>query len=444
MARTISARLASAEIIAAILRQQGSLNTLLPAFSEKVNSRDRAFLKELCYGTLRSFPRIDCIMSVLLKKPLREKDYDLYGVIATAIHQLDETRVPAHAAINEAVATTLLLNKNWARGLVNGVLRNYQRQRKQLQNDPALTSLIPYQTAHPEWLVKLWQQDWPNNWQAIIDANNSHPPMTLRINTRLTSRDAYHQQLVDAGIHASATDYSRDGLTLATPAPVESLPGFEKGWCSVQDEAAQLAAFILRPSNNERVLDACCAPGGKFCHLIEMIGEGGEVHGVELDQQRLARVDQNYTRLFKDCSDLPRVATFCATAADPEHWWDGAPYQKILLDAPCSATGVIRRNPDIKLLRSTKQVAELASLQLHLLQSLWPLLAEGGQLLYATCSTLKQENDRVIAQFLEKNTNVSMCRIAGEWGIATEYGRQLFPQQDGPDGFYYALLQKRS
>ena len=444
MAQTLSPRQASAEIIAAILRQQGSLNTLLPAYSEKVLSRDRAFLKELCYGTLRNFPRIDCIMSALLKKPLREKDYDLYGVIATAIHQLDETRVPAHAAINEAVATTLALNKKWARGLVNGVLRNYQRQQAHLINDPSLTQSIPFQTSHPLWLVKRWQQDWPENWQEIIAANNSHPPMTLRINTRLTSREAYHQQLAEAGIHASTSDYSPAGLTLESPVPVESLPGFEKGLCIVQDEAAQLAAYILRPGKNERVLDACCAPGGKFCHLIEMMGEGGEAQGVELDQRRLERFEQNRERLFQDCSDLPRVRTFCANSGEPQDWWDGTPYQKILLDAPCSATGVIRRNPDIKLLRSSTQVSELALLQLHLLQSLWPLLAEGGQLLYATCSTLAEENDRVIEQFLDKTTNASMCPLQVEWGMATKYGQQLFPAPNGPDGFYYALLQKIS
>ncbi|MCL4135839.1 UNVERIFIED_CONTAM: hypothetical protein GTU68_046671, partial [Idotea baltica] len=421
--QSVNVRIAAARIITAVLRDEGSLNTLLPAYTAKVDERDRGLLQQLCYGTLRYYPRLAAYLNLLLSKPFKAKDKDLEAVLACSIYQLLETRVPSHAAVNEAVTTCKALKKLWAKGLVNAVLRRFLREREEL--DSTLENDQAFKTAHPIWLVELWREAWPDQLANIIAANNAQPPMTLRVNQSHSNPTNYLKELATANIEASATLFSPDGITLKNPQDVLALPGFTEGNISVQDEAAQLSAHLLALQPGQRILDACCAPGGKTCHILEQVKNDADVVALDIAATRLERVEENLERLGL------QAALVTADAVDTNTWWDGKPFDRILLDAPCSATGVIRRHPDVKLLRKSTDIAKLAELQLTLLNALWPLLKEDGILLYATCSTLPQENDQVILSFLNSNRSME-----------TTAGRQLFPEVGGHDGFYYALLRK--
>lgn len=445
----MNVRVAAARVVTAVLQDEGSLSTLLPTYLSKVAERDRSLLQQLCYGTLRYYPRIDVYLNQLLTKPFKAKDKDIEAVLACSIYQLLETRIPSHAAVNEAVAACKALKKLWAKGLVNAVLRRLLREREQL--DKALEKSQVFKTLHPKWLVKLWRDTWPNQFENIISGNNSQAPMTLRVNQRKNNRAEYLSMLQSAGIEASATQHSPSGITLKKPQDVAALPGFSEGAVSVQDEAAQLSAYLLNPKAGERILDACCAPGGKTCHILELVDNNAEIVALDISSKRLERVEENLERL-----DL-QAALIGADASDTTSWWDGQPFDRILLDAPCSATGVIRRHPDVKLLRKPADIAKLAELQLTLLNALWPLLKENGTLLYATCSILPEENDQVVLKFLDTTKNASLHALNLELksleslntesqklnvGIDTPTGHQLFPQLGGHDGFYYALLKK--
>lgn len=430
----MNVRVAAAKIIASVLQDEGSLSTLLPIYSAKVAEKDRGLLQQLCYGTLRYYPKISCYLAQLLTKPFKTKDQDLEALLACSIYQLLETRVPQHAAVNEAVAGCKALKKLWAKGLVNAVLRRFTREQSAL--DDALKDNAEFLTAHPHWLLSAWDSAWPDQRESIVEANNTQPPMTLRVNSRHVTRDDYLNKLQSADIEGTLTTYSEDGVTLKNPQDVASLPGFAEGDVSVQDEAAQLAAQLLAAKPGQRVLDACCAPGGKTCHILELLDNKSEVVALDISEARLERVEENLDRLGL------QAELIAADAADTDSWWDNILFDRILLDAPCSATGVIRRHPDVKLLRKPTDVDKLAALQLELLEALWPLLAEGGALLYATCSTLPQENDQVVLEFTRTTNNVSIEQIKIEAGIETANGRQLLPKTDGHDGFYYALLKK--
>ncbi|MDP6190974.1 MAG: 16S rRNA (cytosine(967)-C(5))-methyltransferase RsmB, partial [Gammaproteobacteria bacterium] len=287
---------------------------------------------------------------------------------------------------------------------------------------------------HPHWLQLKLANHWPDNWQAILAANDQQAPMTLRVNQRHHTATEYLALLEQANMGAKACAFSPWGVQLANPCQVDALPGFAEGWVSVQDEAPQLAPSLLDLHTGHRVLDACAAPGGKTGHLLEVADV--QVTAVELEERRLGRLHENLQRLQLTAEVI------CADASQPDTWWDGQAFDRILLDAPCSATGVIRRNPDIKLLRSNEDITRLAQLQLTLLQQLWPTLAPGGLMLYATCSVLRQENERIIKRFLQAQQDASQETIIANWGQATDYGRQLFPQPEGHDGFYYAVLKK--
>jgi len=440
----VNVRVAAARVITAVLQDEGSLSSLLPMYLNKVDERDRSLLQQLCYGTLRYYPRIDVYLSQLLTKPFKTKDKDIEAVLACSIYQLLETRIPSHAAVNEAVAACKALKKLWAKGLVNAVLRRLLREKDQL--DTTLEKSQAFKTLHPKWLVKLWRDTWPDQFENIISNNNTQPPMTLRVNQRKNNRIEYLSMLQSAGIEASATQHSPSGITLKKPQDVATLPCFSEGAISVQDEAAQLSAHLLSPKTGERILDACCAPGGKTCHILELVDNNAEVIALDISSKRLERVEENLERL-----EL-QAALIGADATDTNSWWDGQSFDRILLDAPCSATGVIRRHPDVKLLRKPADIAKLAELQLKLLNALWPLLKENGTLLYATCSILPEENDQVILKFLDAKKNASLQALNLELnhlesqkldvGIDTPAGHQLFPQVGGHDGFYYALLKK--
>lgn len=427
-------RLAAARALAAVLSGKASLNSSLPAQLDKVEARDRGLVQDLAFGTARWQPRLSALAERLLQKPFKSADADVNALMLVGLYQLFYTRVPEHAAIGETVGCADKLKKPWAKGLLNAVLRRAQREGQaifaELERDPVV------RTAHPRWLQKSLKAFWPEQWEAICAANNAHPPMILRVNRRHHQRDAYLGLLRDAGIEAAPCRFSRDGIVLAEACDVRNLPGFNQGWISVQDEAAQLAADLLELAPGQRVLDACCAPGGKTCHLLEAEEKLAGVVAIDLEAKRLTRVRENLDRLGLDAQLI------ACDARDTANWWDGKGFQRILLDAPCSATGVIRRHPDIKLTRQADDIAALASLQGELLDALWPTLEVGGMLLYATCSTLPTENTEVIAAFLDRTPGARELDLATDAGIRQPHGRQLLAQEGGHDGFYYAKLIK--
>ncbi|MHC8330506.1 16S rRNA (cytosine(967)-C(5))-methyltransferase RsmB [Pseudomonas sp. LB3P25] len=427
-------RLAAAKALAAVLNGKASLNSSLPTQMDKVEDRDRGFTQDLAFGTARWQPRLSALAAKLLQKPFKAADADVEALLLVGLYQLLYTRVPAHAAIGETVGCADKLKKPWAKALLNAVLRRAQRESEallaELEHDPVV------RTAHPRWLQKSLKAFWPEQWEAICAANNAHPPMILRVNRRHHSRDAYLELLTAAGIAATPCTYSQDGIILDAATDVRSLPGFAEGWISVQDEAAQLAADLLDLAPGQRVLDACCAPGGKTCHILEAEPALAGVVAVDLEAKRLVRVRENLARLGLSAELI------AADGRDTATWWDGKPFQRILLDAPCSATGVIRRHPDIKLTRQPDDIAALAVLQGELLDALWITLEVGGILLYATCSTLPTENTEVIKAFLARTPGARELDLATQAGIKQPHGRQLLAQDGGHDGFYYAKLIK--
>ncbi|WP_442111111.1 16S rRNA (cytosine(967)-C(5))-methyltransferase RsmB [Pseudomonas sp. NUPR-001] len=427
-------RLAAARALAAVLSGKASLNSSLPAQLDKVEVRDRGLTQDLAFGTARWQPRLSALAERLLQKPFKKADADVEALMLVGLYQLLYTRIPAHAAIGETVGCADKLKKPWAKALLNAVLRRAQRESSdilaELERDPVV------RTAHPRWLQKSLKAFWPEQWEAICAANNAHPPMILRVNRRHHNRETYLQLLHDAGIEASACQFSADGILLAQACDVRSLPGFDQGWISVQDEAAQLAADLLDLAPGQRVLDACCAPGGKTCHVLEAEAKLDAVVAIDLEAKRLTRVRENLDRLGLDAQLI------ACDARDTASWWDGKGFQRILLDAPCSATGVIRRHPDIKLTRQADDIAALAALQGELLDALWPTLEVGGILLYATCSTLPTENTEVIEAFLARTPGARELDLATQAGVRQPHGRQLLAQEGGHDGFYYAKLIK--
>ena len=432
-------RLAAARALASVLNGKASLGSSLPPLLERVDARDRSLAQDLAFGAARWQPRLSLLAEKLLQKPFKAADRDVEALLLVGLYQLFYTRIPAHAAIGETVACVDTLKKTSLKGLLNAVLRNAQREGEaiftSLERDPVL------HTAHPRWLQKALKAHWPEHWQAICAANNAHPPLILRANRRHGSRDAYLAELRNAGIDAEPCTYSRDGIRLLTAQDVKTLPGFAEGRVSVQDEAAQLAADLLDLAPGQRVLDACAAPGGKTCHLLEAEAGLSEVVALDLEPNRLLRVRENLDRLQLDATLI------AADGRDTAHWWDGKPFQRILLDAPCSATGVIRRHPDIKLTRQPDDIEALAKLQGELLEALWTTLEVGGVLLYATCSVLPPENSDTLAAFLARTPGARELDIAAApgqpiAGLKPAHGRQLLPQVDGHDGFYYAKLIK--
>lgn len=425
-------RALAAQVLTPLLRNQGSLNTQFSAVEKRCPEKDRGLLRELCYGSMRFYPQLNAILKVLQNRPFKYKDMEIRALALIGLYQLIHTRIPGHAAINESVEASKQLNKQGAGKLINAILRRFQREQAEIEQ--SLQSDDSYRFNHPEWMIAKLKNNWPDHWQQILDANNQQAPLTLRVNQRATNRDDYQQQLSQV-VESEPTPYSPHGLRLAESVNVEMLPGYKVGAFSVQDEAAQLSAQLLDLKPDQRVLDACAAPGGKLCHILETEPKLQSVDAVELEEKRCQRIRENLQRL--------RVkANLIIADASKQAWWDGDLYDRILLDAPCSATGVIRRNPDIKYLRKGEDIHEISTLQSAILENCWSMLKPGGKLLYATCSIFPQENERLVGRFVTQNTDAKHIKIEAEWGLEREYGRQLFPQENGHDGFYYALLQK--
>lgn len=427
-------RALAAQALAPLLRHQGSLKTLMPAALDNCPERDRALLQNLCYGVMRYQPQLSRVSRQLLKKPFGARDYDVLALLWVGLFQLEHLRIPEHAAISETVDATDALKKSWAKGLINATLRRYQREAEQLK--AKLSEDEIYQYNHPQWFISKLQHNWPDQWQQILQQNNESAPMTLRVNRSRVSRETYLDELFDEGTSAQVTTFSNDGIQLETPCDVYSLPGFHEGEVSVQDEAAQLSAELLDLGPGHRFLDACAAPGGKLCHALENQPHLASATAIELEASRATRIADNLERIRQE-------ANVIVGDASRQDWWNGEAFDRILVDAPCSATGVIRRNPDIKYLRKGEDIATLSNLQLAVLKNCWQMLAAGGRLVYATCSIFPQENERLLKRFFAEVTDATHIPIDADWGIECDYGRQLFPQANGHDGFYYAVLEKQ-
>ncbi len=428
----MNTRQVAARVLTRVLQDGQSLTAALDAALPSVElDKDRAFIQALCYGVCRYFYRLDFILSELLTKPL--KDVEVKSLALVGLYQLNYMRVKSYAAVSETVLATR--KKPWAKALINALLRSYLRDQVSLEQkaDAMQWSAI----SHPKWLVKQIELDWSDQAKSVFVENNQQPPMALRVNLSQISQADYLQQLTEKSIEATAVDFCPSAIVLKQSVSVDLLPGFAQGLVSVQDVAAQLAAGLLNVQAGQRVLDVCAAPGGKAAHILESQQRIKRLVAVDIDESRMRRVSENILRL-NFSADL-----VVGDAANPEAWWDGEVFDRILLDVPCSALGVIRRHPDIKLLRKPEDIQALRDVQQRILKAVWPLLASDGVMLYATCSILKQENEQQIAVFLDEHPDAVEVPIAADWGFAVSHGRQILPGDSAMDGFYYALIKKQ-
>ena len=424
-------RLAALHALSEVLDDNKNLGDS-KALSSLIDSRNNALARNLAYGVLRWLGALEWIASQLLSKPLKKREIEVKRLILLGLQQLWHDQTASHAAVNETAECARLLGKPWAVGLINAVLRRFQREQQAILEKLQQSGK---QFAHPAWLLTEIQNDWPAQWQEIVDANNRQAPLWLRINRRQADETVLRNELKSAGFELSDHEFASDAICINPAAGVANIPGFEKGWLSVQDPAAQLARDLLDPQSGERILDACAAPGGKTAHLLEAC-DGIELTALDRQARRLEQVNENLLRLGL------KTETLAADATDTQSWWKGEKFHKILLDAPCSATGVIRRHPEIKWLRTSMQVDKVVQTQADLLKALWPLLEPGGLLVYATCSILKRENSQQIQRFLKHHPDAVLNVPVVEWGEADPYGRQILPGAAGMDGFFYAVLRK--
>ncbi len=430
-------RATAAEVVDDVVKAGRSLDAALEAREPRVPPDDLSLLRLLSYGVLRQHWRLMFWIGRLVDRPLRSRDSVINQLLAVGLYQLGETRIPDHAVVSQTVEAARTLRGPKLASLVNAILRRALRDRI-FDEEPSNPEAVH---DHPEWLLDALERDWPGDWQDIVAANNSRAPMWLRVNPAFGPAADYVAALDDAGIESQLLDQAPQAVRLAEPQPVDALPGFPQGQVSVQDAAAQVAAPWLLDGIEGRVLDACAAPGGKTGHILEL--GGAEVTAVEIDNSRLAAVADNLDRLGFDATLI------AGDASNPQEWWDEEPYAAILLDAPCSASGVIRRHPDIKHLRRASDIERLAALQGTMLDALWPLLAPGGRLLYVTCSVLAAENDNVVSGFLARTPDAREEDVLQDYNIRDlmrdkACGCQILPGTAGMDGFYFAGLVKVS
>lgn len=433
-------RSVAAIALAAVLGDGYSLDTALEDLPKQLaEPRQRAFCQALCYGVMRYLPYLQAILEQLLRHPIKKRDSDIQALLLSGLYQHLYMQVPPHAATAATVQAAYELGKGRAAGLINAVLRNFARRRETLlQTLENGNQAAVY--AHPPWLFEKIRKDWSQHWQAIMEEANRQAPMSLRVNRQKITRSAYLQMLRDHGMEAKEGDFGADTLRLEQAKAVEALPGFAQGLVSVQDEAAQLAVDLLNLDDtgltaNIRVLDACAAPGGKAAHILE---RRPDVHLLALEREpaRIPRLENTLQRLQLNAK------IHCGDASLPGTWWDGGAFDRVLLDAPCSGSGVIRRHPDIKYLRRASDIDTLAQDQKILLDTCWSLLKRGGLLLYATCSILTQENQRQVAAFLQRHPDATDKSPEIQWGHRMEPGLQILPGEHYMDGFYYACLEK--
>ncbi len=433
----------AARIVCDVNRNGKSLDALL--LHTAGSPQERGLLRSLVYGTIRWQLRLEPALDRLLVQPQKELDPELRALLLVGLFQLLHTDIASHAAVAETVEATRTLRQSRAAGLINAVLRRCQRE--MLELNAHLNADVATRTAHPVWLADALKKDWPERSSSILEANNAHPPMWLRVNTRKSTVEDYLLKLRAVGQDAERSAYAPEALRLQVPVDVRTLPGFEAGEVSVQDAAAQLAARLLAPKPGDRVLDACAAPGGKTCHLLEIYPDIGAMTALDIAADRLRKVRENLDRLGLS------AAVQAGDASDPDAWWDKQRFDRILLDVPCSATGVIRRHPDIKLLRRPDDIADLAHRQAPMLRRIWPLLAPNGRLLYASCSALRAETSDIVSAFLAEQPDAVDLTAAAYLDLqvpppetsisATRPGLSIGAGEAQMDGFYYACLGKR-
>ena len=431
----LSTRAVAAQVILQVMDEGKSLSALIPEVQFSVKAPDLPLLQEICFGVCRVLPRLEQIIKRLVDKPLKGKMRIVHCLLLVGLYQLLYMRVPAHAAVDEVVNATKSLKADSFRGLVNGVLRRFLREQE------GILAIVDkhWQTMHPEWFVNKLKKVYPN-WREIIDANNQKPPMWLRVNSQKNSAENYRTLLAEAGISAETCEHPH-ALRLDSPIAVQKLPHFAEGAVTVQDLSAQWAAMLLEPQNGEWILDACAAPGGKTTHILELAPQSNVI-ALDVEVHRLKRVEEKLERLNQ------QAIVVGGDAAKPDKWLaeigkSEVVFDKILLDAPCSATGVIRRHPDIKWLRQETDIAQLAELQKKILHALWAKLKPNGILLYATCSVLPEENHDQIQGFLNEQADAELLPLPFS-DDKSAVGFQFIPQASGGDGFYYAKLCKRA
>jgi 16S rRNA (cytosine967-C5)-methyltransferase len=428
-------RAAAARAILAVRFEGLSLKAALPrALEDLGDARDRALCEAICFEAARWSQRYERLLEKLTQRPLPPSARVVHALLLAGLAQLDAMRLADYAAISSTAEAARLLKQPRHVGFVNAVLRRYARERDEL--DAALGDSDNVRYSHPRWLALALRRDWSEQADAILDANNHAGPMWLRVNLARVTRDDYLAQLRAVDIEAEPSSIAPSALRLDAGTSPTRLPGWDAGLVSVQDVSAQLTALALDAQPGERILDACCAPGGKTAHILERT-PAVKMLGLDVDANRLQRVRENLLRLGLGAE------LRAGDAGTPDAWWDRVKFHRILLDAPCSGTGVIRRQPDIKLHRRAADVVGLTALQARLLDAAWPMLAVGGRLVYATCSILKDENERQIDAFLARTPDAVAVALPDSFGHASGAGRQRLPGQDDGDGFFHAVLEKR-
>lgn len=428
-------RALAAKCCYAVIDQGRSLSDELPKQQDKLIGKDKGLLQEICYGVLRYLPELEHDVRQLMQKPLTGKQRVFHFLLLVGVYQIKYMRIPDHAAINETVAATSILKNRHMKALINGVLRNFVRATQSNQQQKPIADAVKYN--HPGWFIKKLQLGYPDNWQKILEANQQRPPMWLRVNQQHHTVNEYQKLLIETEIDIATIEPLSQAIALAYPVDVNKLPGFDQGWVSIQDGAAQQAAQLLDCQTGDIVLDCCAAPGGKTCHILETTPNIASMTAIDIEESRLIRVEENLSRLNLSANVV------VGDAAKPETWWHGQLFDRILLDAPCSGTGVIRRHPDIKWLRKASDIDTLVKLQQQILKKTWSLLKPGGTLLYATCSVLPEENSEQIKYFIDNTPSAKLIAIVNDKEKNEDnIGWQLLPDEKNMDGFYYAKLLK--
>ena len=431
-------RVQSSLVLNQVIHGKHSLDRAIERAHKDIDDNEKPLLTNICYGTLRFYWELKAKIDQLLSQPLKKKDKIIENLLQSAIFQIDKTRIPDHAVVSQTVEASRKLNKGHFSSLINGILRTYLRSDRDIEK---ITEEIIFN--HPNWMIEKLKQDWPLNWEQILKKNNDRAPMWLRVNQKKIETKKYLKQFLtdESKIEADNMQLNDYAICLKTPISVKYLPGFEEGYVSIQDGAAQLAVDVLLENKSGRILDACAAPGGKTAQLIENIDSTSTVTAIEIDSERAELINENLLRLGHS------TEVIVDDASDIESWWDSIFFDLILLDAPCSSSGVIRRHPDIKHLRRKDDIYTFQKKQLKIISAMWKILAPKGRLLYVTCSIFKEENDEVMNQFLEKHDNVALQDLLLnnnilEKMIKTRYGYQLFPGTINTDGFYFSCLKK--
>ena len=432
--KSTNARMLGARAVQQVIQQQRSLTDVLPEILQSGDERQGALIHQLTAGTLRYWWPLSAIIDALLKKPLKPKDFDIYCLTAVGIYQINHTRIPEHAIVSETVNAVKALSKPWAKNLVNALLRNYQRDKDSL--DQQFSRSECFNTSHPQWMIDTLKQDWPQAWQNILSQNNKRAPLTLRVNQQQINTEQAIKMLSEIEVDAVKTRSAPDGLTVDGKTKIWQSPLWQQAKFSVQDESAQLVGYAVALKPAMKVLDACAAPGGKTAHLLE-IEPGIDLLALELKAARITRMRENLKRL-KLSAQIKQ-----ADASHLDEWWQGELYDLVIIDAPCSGSGVIRKHPDIKHLRHPQDITQNVETQRRILDKLWSVLKVGGKMLYCTCSVFRSENDQQASWLLECKPDAIHIELPEEYGLSIKFGRQRLPGVDDSDGFYYACFEKR-